>query len=201
MTRNTTLLAALLGLGALSVPLAAQASSREPIYIAQSAPTTYMTPQDANSIAVQISEGEFFFSGIMQRTYGNLFSASDNQVRVTYDRDTGRVVVINAVAGNEFYNYFFTEASSSPGTASTPVSTPVTYTTPQNANQIAIQISEGEFFYSGILERTSGNTFIGSDGRVRVIYDRGAARVVVINVVTGTEFYNYAYSDVNEGAL
>ncbi|MGB3613335.1 MAG: hypothetical protein WBA10_06020 [Elainellaceae cyanobacterium] len=201
MTRNTTFLAALFCLGVLSLPVATQASPREPLYVAQASLTTYMTPQDANRIAVQISEGEFFFSGIMQRTYGNLFSASDNQVRITYDRDTGRVVVINMVTGNEFFNYFFTEAASSSNTASSPVSTPVTYTTPQNANQIAIQISEGEFFYSGILERTSGNTFIGSDGRVRVIYDRSAARVVVINVVTGTEFYNYAYSDISEGAL
>jgi hypothetical protein len=36
---------------------------------------------------------------------------------------------------------------------------------------------------------------------VRVIYDQDAGRIVIINVVTGTEFYNYAYSSIDEGYL
>ncbi|MGI0485807.1 hypothetical protein ACN4EK_10245 [Pantanalinema rosaneae CENA516] len=79
--------------------------------------------------------------------------------------------------------------------------TPVTKMTQRNANQIAAQITEGEFRFSGILNRTSGKTFIGSDNQVRVIYDRGAGRVTVINKVTGTEFYNYQFTDVDEGKL
>ena len=78
--------------------------------IAQSpSPVTYMTPQNDDEIAVQLQEGEFFFSGILKRTVENKFIGSDEQVRVIYDRDTGRVVVINKVTGDEFYNYFFSE--------------------------------------------------------------------------------------------
>ncbi|MBI4782997.1 MAG: hypothetical protein HY785_16995 [Oscillatoriophycideae cyanobacterium NC_groundwater_1537_Pr4_S-0.65um_50_18] len=80
-----------------------------------------------------------------------------------------------------------------------------TYMTPQNDDQIAVQISDGEFFFRGILTRSSGNVYIAHDRQVRVIYDREVGRVVVINIVTGTEFYNYPYRDnqrnTSEGAL
>lgn len=79
--------------------------------------------------------------------------------------------------------------------------TPITKMTRRNANQIAVQITEGEFRFSGVLTRTSGNTFIGSDGRARVIYERGAGRITIINPKTGDQFYQYNYSDVNEGRL
>jgi ribosomal protein S28E/S33 len=78
---------------------------------------------------------------------------------------------------------------------------PLTYMTPQNANEIAVQIQEGEFFFAEILKRTTGNNFIATDGRVRVMYDRDTGRVVVINEVTGDEFYNYFFSEVDEGSL
>jgi hypothetical protein len=78
---------------------------------------------------------------------------------------------------------------------------PVTYMTPKNANEITVQIKEGEFFYRGILRRTSGNMFISEDSQVRVIYDKGKSHVVVINKKTGTEYYNYIFSTVNEGNL
>ncbi|MBW4485847.1 MAG: hypothetical protein KME14_25260 [Tildeniella torsiva UHER 1998/13D] len=80
-------------------------------------------------------------------------------------------------------------------------SNPVTYMTVLNRNTTVIQISEGEFFFHGYLERTSGNTFIGEDDQVRVIYDQGTKQLVVINKVTGDEFYNYYFSDVDEGSL
>ncbi|ODH03359.1 hypothetical protein A4S05_20135 [Nostoc sp. KVJ20] len=80
-------------------------------------------------------------------------------------------------------------------------SKPVTYMTVLDKNTIVIQITEGEFNFHGYLERTSGNTFIGENEQVRVIYDRGTKQVVVINKKTGTEFYNYYFSDTNEGAL
>lgn len=79
--------------------------------------------------------------------------------------------------------------------------TPVTYMTPKNANEITVQIKEGDFFYRGVLKRTSGSTFVGEDKQVRVIYDKSTGRVVVINKLTGTEFYNYVFSMVNEGNL
>ncbi|WP_206602821.1 hypothetical protein [Leptolyngbya ohadii] len=77
--------------------------------------------------------------------------------------------------------------------------------TPRNDNQIAVQITDGEFFFRGVLTRTSGNTYIAQDQQVRVMYDREVGRVVVINVATGTEFYNYPYRDsqrnASEGSL
>jgi hypothetical protein len=78
---------------------------------------------------------------------------------------------------------------------------PVTYVTKIDNNQIVMQITEGEFRFHGYLKRTSGNTFVGQDEQVRVIYDRSIAHIVVINVKTGTEYYNYVFSDVDEGAL
>jgi hypothetical protein len=79
--------------------------------------------------------------------------------------------------------------------------TPVTYMTPQNANTIAVQIREGEFFFRGMLKRTSGNMFIAEDEQVRVMYDKGTSHIVVINKKTGTEYYNYIFSIADEGAL
>ncbi len=79
--------------------------------------------------------------------------------------------------------------------------TPLTKMTRRNNNQIAVQITEGEFKFSGVLTRTSGNIFQGSDQRARVIYDRGAGRLTIINPKTGDQFYNYNYTDVDEGKL
>lgn len=80
-------------------------------------------------------------------------------------------------------------------------SDPLTYLTEIDSDTIVMQITEGEFIFHGWLSRTSGNTFTGEDDQVRVIYDRDTKRVVVMNKQTGTEFYNYFFSDVNEGAL
>jgi hypothetical protein len=79
--------------------------------------------------------------------------------------------------------------------------TPVTIMTRRNNDQIAVQITEGEFEFAGILTRTSGNIFQGANEQARVIYDRDAGRVTIINPQTGNEFYNYNYTDVNEGGL
>jgi hypothetical protein len=79
--------------------------------------------------------------------------------------------------------------------------TPVTYMTPLSANAIRTQITEGEFRFRGILRRTTGKMFVGEDSQVRVMYDKGTSHVVVINKVTGTEFYNYVFSTANEGYL
>uniref|UniRef100_B8HZH4 MSHA biogenesis protein MshK n=1 Tax=Cyanothece sp. (strain PCC 7425 / ATCC 29141) TaxID=395961 RepID=B8HZH4_CYAP4 len=86
-----------------------------------------------------------------------------------------------------------------------PVAPQHTYMTPKSNNQIAVQITDGEFNFRGVLTRSSGNTYIAQDRQVRVMYDREVGRVVVINVVTGKEFYNYPYRDnqrnTSEGAL
>lgn len=79
--------------------------------------------------------------------------------------------------------------------------TPVTYMTVIDQDHIVVQITEGEFFFHGWLERTSGNMFTGEDEQVRVMYDTDTKQVVVINVRTGDEFYNYTFSNVDEGSL
>ncbi|HEY9640426.1 MAG TPA: hypothetical protein V6C57_08080 [Coleofasciculaceae cyanobacterium] len=94
------------------------------------------------------------------------------------------------------------ESQPSPSASSRAQSpTPVTYVTRVNDNRIVMQITEGEFRFHGDLNRTSGNTFVGQDQQVRVIYDRSTGRIVVINAQTGTEFYNYVFSKAHEGAL
>ena len=91
--------------------------------------------------------------------------------------------------------------ASKPTTTAAKSPTPLTYMTPQGANVMMVQITEGEFRFRGPLRRTSGNMFAGEDSQVRVMYDKGTSRVVVINKVTGTEFYNYFFSTANEGKL
>lgn len=88
---------------------------------------------------------------------------------------------------------------SSPVIAQSP--TPVTYITEVSPDELAIEITEGEFYFHGYLERTSGNMFVGHDAQVRVMYDRDTSRVVVINLLTGDEYYNYFFSIADEGAL
>ncbi|MBW4659310.1 MAG: hypothetical protein KME15_11590 [Drouetiella hepatica Uher 2000/2452] len=199
--------ALLLGATGIGLPVAAAPAPTAPLLLAQSKTPqrTYMTPQrDPNQIAVDITDGEFRVYGIMQRSYGNFYLLTTSGVQITYNRDTGNVLVVNSVTGTEFYNYTFTEAGRA-GTparsSSAPSATPRTNLSQIANNQIAAYITEGEFAFDGMLYRTSGNTFVGEDGRVRVMYDRGASRIVIINVVTGTEFYNYVYSATNEGAL
>ncbi|MEA5448066.1 hypothetical protein VB780_05760 [Leptolyngbya sp. CCNP1308] len=198
---------ALLVATGIGLPVAAAPIPAVPLLLAQSKTPqrTYMTPQrDPNQIAVDITDAEFRVYGIMQRSYGNFYILNTNGVQITYDRDTGRVMVLNSVTGTEFYNYIFTEASRAPAPTSfssssnAPESTTIT---PIGNGQLSAYITDGEFSFSGALTRTSGNTYVGEDGRVRVMYDQSASRIVIINVVTGTEFYNYVYSTANEGAL
>ncbi len=86
MRPQITLFAAVLLLGAASFPTASIANDIvKPILLAQSpTPVTYMTVQSPEAISVQIREGEFFYHGILRRTYGSSFSATDGRVRVMY---------------------------------------------------------------------------------------------------------------------
>lgn len=196
-----------MGTVAFSLPVQARQPSASEVQLAQGLvpEQTYMTPQNDREIAVQITDGEFFFYDILHRAYGNYFTATDGNVRVTYNRDTGNVLVINNITGTEFYNYTFSEsvADTDAQTDNTAygASVPVTTITPLNVDQFEARIVDGEFVFDGILNRTSDTVFIGTDRQVRVIYDLEASRIVVINAVTGTEFYNYVYSDADEGYL
>ncbi len=185
------------GMG-VAAPAIATHTADTAVLIAQSVtPTTFLTSQTPDTIAIQIQDGEFFYHGTLTRSYGNLFSGTDGRVRVNYDLDSQRVLVINSVTGDEFYNYTYqlsggSSSQSSGSYSSSPI--PVTYMTPQSADTFTVQITEGDFYFRGPITRTSGSTYVGSDGRVRVIYDESAGRVVIINAVTGDEFYNYSYA-------
>lgn len=198
--------ALLLGTTGMGLPATAAHTPATPLLLAQSKTPerTYMTPQsDPNQIAVDITDGEFRVYGIMHRSYGNFYILTTNGVQITYNRDTGNVLVVNSSTGTEFYNYTFTEASRPPAsTSSSSAKAPQSTTlTPIGNGQISAYIEDGEFSFSGALTRTAGNTYVGEDGRVRVMYDQNAGRIVIINVVTGTEFYNYSYSGGTVGAL
>lgn len=202
--------ALLLGATGIGLPVAATHTHTHtaPLLLAQSKTPqrTYMTPQrDPNQIAVDITDAEFRVYGIMQRSYGNWYVLTTRGVQISYNRDTGNVVVVNSATGTEFYNYTFTEAGRSSGTparsSAAPSATPTTNLSQIADNEIAAYITEGEFAFDGMLYRTSGNAFVGEDGQVRVMYDKGTGRIVIINVVTGTEFYNYFHSTANEGSL
>lgn len=210
MKSSTPLLATLmlLGVAATAPPLPASPTLSTPIQLAQSrTPTTYMTAQGPNEIIVQISDGNFFFRDVLHRGYGNTYQATDHGIRVNYDRDSGRVVVISDETGEEFYNYIFSEPSS---VTNSNVSSYDDYTTgpPSFAellrvadNEYAAEFRDGQFSFNGSLYRSSGDVFVGSDGRFRVTYDRGNNRVVIINLFNGEELFNYIYSEANEGFL
>lgn len=125
------------------------------------------------------------------------------------DANGGRVAIetndpsytIYRTPSESIFVYWGSARADRPRAGSSGSSTPVTYLTEIDRDQIVMQITEGEFRFHGYLERTSGNMFVGEDDQVRVMYDRDTKRVVVINAQTGTEFYNYFFSDVDEGAL
>jgi len=177
-----------------------QTAIAAPLFVAQSTTpaSTTMSVLNENEIAIQIMDGDFFFAGVMQRHYGGLYGASNREVRVAYDSATGDVIVADMDTDEELYNYSYSlEAVTGAGDApitrnSGPV--PVTYTTVLNDDLIRIQISEGDFFYTGNLERVSGETFVGQEEDIRVVYARDRGLITVINVVEHRDLYNYAYS-------
>lgn len=197
-----------LGTAIASLPAQAKHSAIAPVQLAQSLvpEQTYMTRQGPNTITIQITDGRFFFRDDMHRGYGNFYQAVDHGVRVNYDGDTDRVVVISDETGAEFYNYFYTGTVGSGSSSSdyddyTTGPPSVNNITRVNDDEYAVELGEGQFYFNEPLYRSSGETFVGANGRFRVIYDRGNLRMVVINVVTGEELFNYIYSEVDEGYL
>lgn len=173
-----------------------------------STPTTYMTRQGPDHIIIQIVDGNFYFRDEMHRTYGEVYQAIDHGIRVIYYGDSDNVAVISNETGAELYNYLYTgtigssdvnsEAASDDYTTGPPAEW---YITRVNDNEYAVTMIDGQFYFDGSLYRSSGDTFVGSDGRFRVMYDRRNQRMVVLNLATGEEIFNYIYSEVDEGFL
>jgi hypothetical protein len=80
---------------------------------------------------------------------------------------------------------------------------PLTKMTRRQNQSINVEITEGEFEFYGLLKPSTEkpNTFIGEDDQVRVFYDRNIGQITIINKVTGDLFYQYNYTDVDEGSL
>lgn len=155
-------------------------------------------------VGIQLSSGKRYDLSPMGNQPGNY---KDQNGKAAYRQsglgDKGQIF---RLATESIYVYWdpapYKPQASKPATTTAAKSpTPLTYMTPQGANVMMVQITEGEFRFRGPLRRTSGNTFVGEDSQVRVMYDKGTCRVVVINKVTGTEFYNYFFSTANEGSL
>lgn len=197
---------AIVSCGTIDTALADTVNARCDVYpkgedrAISSGPCTFSQRQGA--VSIQLKNGKRYELTPAGDRAGNY---RDQNGRDAYRQaglgDKGQIY---RLANESIYVYWSNDAASnqsSQPSSNQSSKTPLTKMTARNANQIEVQITEGEFNFSGVLTRTSGNKFNGSDGRVRVMYDRDKARIVIINEATGTEFYNYQYTDVNEGSL
>lgn len=210
MKIKTILLTSILSITSLGITLAAKAdtvTARCDVYpkgsdrATSSGPCTFSQRQGA--VGIQLQNGRRYDLRPVGNQPGNY--RDQNGQRAFRESGLGDKGQIFRLANQSIFVYWDTSSGndnqSNESTTSSSSPTPVTVITRKTPNQITVRITEGEFKYSGVLRRTSGNTFIGSDGRVRVIYDRNAARITIINVATGDEFYNYRFTDVDEGRL
>jgi len=211
MKIKTILLTSLLSLTSLGITLAAKAdtvTARCDVYpkgedrATSTGPCTFSQRQ--GFVSIQLENGRRYELRPVGNQPGN-YRDQNGQRAFRESGGLGDKGQIFRLANQSIYVYWDTASGndnqSNSSTTSSSSPTPVTVITRKTPNQITVRITEGEFKYSGVLRRTSGNTFIGSDGRVRVIYDRKAARITIINVATGDEFYNYRFTDVDEGRL
>ena len=74
---------------------------------------------------------------------------------------------------------------------------PDTYVKVQDINSLVMQINEGEYQFRGILRRIGSKEFIGNDRQSRVVFNPYDGHIMVFNVATGTEFYNYYIDPVS----
>ncbi len=187
----------ILGTTGASLPASARSIVSGPITLAQaSTPVTYTTLAGNGDIVIQITDGNFRVHTYLSPGE-NGYVGEEGVSRIYLNPLTGQVIVTSTETGEEFYNYYIHPLNTHPNVSShSHVGTPVTSITQQNPDRLYAEITEGDFSFSGVLNRTTpaANVFIGSDNQVRVIYDRDDARIIIINVITGDEFYNYAYS-------
>ncbi|WP_421654627.1 hypothetical protein [Leptothermofonsia sp. ETS-13] len=211
MNVSRSFLAATLAISSLSLAVSAKADTvqaRCDVYPKGSDLATYSGActfsQRQGAVGIQLQNGKRYDLVPVGNNPGNY---RDQNGKAAYRQaglgDQGQIF---RLANESIFVYWdsapYTQQSAQPATTTTAKSpTPLTYMTPQGSNVIMTQITEGEFKFRGPLIRTSGNKFVGEDRQVRVMYDKDTSRVVVINKVTGTEFYNYFFSTANEGKL
>lgn len=187
----------LLGSSNICLPTHANNTVQTPMYIAQSSnPVTYTTLLGDGNIAIQITDGNYRVHTTLKPGETSYIGV-DGVSKVSFNPSTGHIVVNSSETGEVFYDYYIRPLNTRPQISTHGhVGTPVTSITQQNPDRLYAEITEGEFRFSGVLTRSdpSLNNFMGSDGQVRVWYDRNAGRIVIINLHTGNEYYNYAYS-------
>jgi hypothetical protein len=189
--------ALLLGASGLCLSTQASNATEATVFLAQASnPVTYTTVAGNGNIVIQISDGNYRVHTYLSPDE-NGYIGEEGVSRIYFNPLTGQVVVTSTETGEEFYNYYIHPLNTRPNVSSySHISTPVTSITDQGPDQLYADITEGDFSFTGVLARTSPsvNNFIGSDNQVRVMYDRDTGRIVVINLYTGDEFYNYFYS-------
>ncbi|HEY9663510.1 MAG TPA: hypothetical protein V6C65_34115 [Allocoleopsis sp.] len=158
--------------------------------------------QSQGHVSIELQNGTTY-DLVASSTEAAVYTDQDGN-RATRDDSLGDAGLIYRLVDESVYVYWDAtigtpEQPPAAPQSSTPGNTPTTYVTPVQDDELVMQITEGEFRFHGYLERTSDNIFVGTDDQVQVTYDRDAGRVIVVNKETGTEFYNYIYSEVNEG--
>lgn len=145
----------------------------------------------------------------IQRENGTRYDFTPDSDRPNYYTDqNGETVIreINGINGDiglifrtpqESIFIYWDNNKSSNQSSNQSSSNPKTDTTVQNFNEIAIQITEGEFTYSGILKRIQGKQFMGTNGTVRVLLNPYDGHVIVFSEANGEEVYNYYISPVS----
>lgn len=158
--------------------------------------------QSQGHVSIELQDG-MTYDLVASPTEAAVYTDQDGN-RATRDDSLGDAGLIYRLVDESVYVYWDAtigtpEQPAKASQSSTSSNTPTTYVTPVQDDELVMQITEGEFRFHGYLERTSDNIFVGSDDQVQVTYDRDKDRVIVVNKETGTEFYNYIYSEVNEG--
>lgn len=69
-------------------------------------PNTSVSLQNEREMVIRIEEGEFYFSELLKRGSDDRFTASNGEVKVSFDPFKGHVMVFREATGEELYNYY-----------------------------------------------------------------------------------------------
>lgn len=148
-------------LGVSSLSLQAQANSTQNSVLLAQSPmgNTYTTVRSDGGIDIQITSGNQRINTTL-RPGENSYVGQDRIFEVTLIPSTGHVTVYSNETGETFYDYYIEPISFGGGsTAVAQSSTPTTYMTRLNSNEIIVQITDGNFYFRDTMYRGYGNTY------------------------------------------
>lgn len=160
--------------------------------------------QRQGNVGIQLEDGRRYDLQITGNQPGNYI---DQNSQAAYRQsglgDTGQIY---RLAKESIYVYWAGDndnSNSNQTISQSNSATPLTKMTRRQNQNINVEITEGEFEFYGVLKPSTEkpNSFIGEDDQVRVFYDRNIGQITIINKVTGDLFYQYNYTDVDEGSL